>query len=39
MRAPEYCIYGVAKVDNVRDMDAGEERFNEVRSRRAVSGA
>lgn len=30
MRSPEYCIYGAAKVDGVRDLDAGEDRFNEV---------
>ena len=30
MRSPEYCIYGAAKVDNARDLDAGEDRFNEV---------
>lgn len=30
MRAPEYCIYGAAKVDSVRDLDAGEDRFNQL---------
>ena len=33
MRNPESCVYGAAKVDSVRDLDAGEDRFNEVRAR------
>ena len=32
MRNPEYSIYGAAKVDNEGNLDAGEDRFNEVRS-------
>ena len=32
MRNPEYSIYGAAKVDNEGNLDAGEDRFNQVRS-------
>ena len=31
MRNPEYSIYGAAKVDNEGGLDAGEDRFNQVR--------
>ena len=32
MRNPEYSIYGAAKVDNEGGLDAGEDRFNQVRA-------
>ena len=31
LRNPEYSIYGAAKVDNEGNLDAGEDRFNQVR--------
>ncbi|KAK9819848.1 hypothetical protein WJX72_003190 [[Myrmecia] bisecta] len=29
-RNPDYCVYGAAKVSNQRDLDAGEDKFNQV---------